>query len=146
MWPRRTTTKTSKQIGIAKGFRSGLEEKAAAQLLAAGIDPAYETVVIEYVIPARKAKYKPDFPHKVIIETKGRFVTEDRKKHKLLKEQHPNLDIRLLFNNPNARISKKSATTYAKWCDDHGIKYAKIASRANPIPQEWIDEIKNASA
>jgi len=76
----------------------------------------------------------------MLIETKGRFVTDDRKKHKLIKQQHPELDIRLLFNNPNARISKVSRTTYATWCETHGIKYAKAVSRDSPIPPEWIIE------
>lgn len=127
---------------MREGFRSGLEQKAAAQLLAAGIPVAYETTVIEYEVPTRTAKYTADFrlPNGVIVETKGRFVTDDRKKHRLIKDQHPNLDIRLLFNNPNARISKLSKTTYAKWCTDHGIKYAKAVSRDAPIPIEWINE------
>ena len=33
---------TSKQVGLAQGFRSGLEEKIAAQLRLAGINPCYE--------------------------------------------------------------------------------------------------------
>lgn len=104
----------------------------------------YETTVIQYTVPERTAKYHADFrlPNGVIVETKGRFVSDDRKKHKLLHEQFPDLDIRLLFNNPNARISKASQTTYAKWCDTHGIKYAKAASRDKPIPQEWLDEAR----
>lgn len=144
MWPpRRRTTKTSKQsIRLDKGFRSGLEEKAAAQLLAAGIDPAYETFVVPYIIPERGARYTADFrlPNGIIVETKGRFVTEDRKKHKLIKLQHPTLDIRIVFMRPQSTISKTSKTTYAKWCDDHGIRWAKAHSRDNPIPPEWLEE------
>ena len=33
----------------------------------------------------------------IIIETKGAFNSADRKKHKLIKEQHPELDIRFMF-------------------------------------------------
>jgi hypothetical protein len=141
-WPPKRTTTSKQDIGQAKGFRSGLEEKAAAQLLAAKIDPAYETFVVPYVIPERNAKYTADFrlPNGIVIETKGRFVTEDRKKHKLIREQHPELDIRIVFMRPNATISKTSKTTYAKWCDDHGVKWAKMHSRENPIPPEWLAE------
>ena len=140
--PRRLTTSSPQQVGLREGFRSGLEQKAAAQLLAAGVPVEYETTVIAYTVPERTAKYHADFrlPNGMIIETKGRFVSDDRKKHKLIKEQFPDLDIRLLFNNPNARISKTSLTTYAKWCETHGIPYAKAASRDNPIPAEWIAE------
>ncbi|MBZ5882545.1 endonuclease I, partial [Escherichia coli] len=60
---------------------------------------------------------------------------EDRQKHLLINAQHPELDIRFVFSNPKARISKTSQTTYADWCERHGFKYA-----AKVIPQEWIDE------
>jgi len=90
---------------------------------------------MRYTIPERLSRYTPDFvlPNGIIIETKGRFVTEDRKKHKLIREQYPNLDIRIVFSNPNSKIGKKSTTTYAMWCDRLGIPYAK-----RMIPLEWI--------
>jgi hypothetical protein len=142
MWPKRRTTTTSRQVALREGFRSGFEQKAAAQLLAAGIDPAYETFKVPYTIPERAATYTADFrlPNGIIVETKGRFVTEDRKKHKLIKLQRPDLDIRIVFMRPNTTISKKSTTTYAKWCDDHGIKWAKQYRPDAPIPPEWFTE------
>jgi hypothetical protein len=119
------------------GFRSGLEDKVAEQLRGEGIDPRYESLTIEYVKPERKAKYTPDFPlpNGIIVETKGRFITEDRQKHLLVKAQHPHLDIRFVFSNPNTRISKTSATTYAMWCEKYGFLYA-----AKLIPLSWIKE------
>ena len=69
------------------------------------------------------------------MESKGRFVTEDRQKHLLVKKQHPELDIRFVFSNPRARISKTSATTYAAWCDKHGFLYAEKF-----IPAAWLKE------
>ncbi len=59
-----------------------------------------------------------------MVETKGRFLTADRQKHILIKDQHPALDIRFVFSNPNTRISKQSKTTYAMWCETHGFLYA----------------------
>lgn len=114
--------------------------KAAAQLLAAGVPVAYEEHVVEYTVPETPKKYKVDFrlPDGTLIETKGRFVNEDRQKHKLIKQQHPDLPIVIVFQNPNQRISKASKTTYAKWCDTHGIRWAKAHSRDNPIPPELI--------
>lgn len=137
--PQRRTTETSDSVGLRLGFRSGLEDRAAAQLKAAGQTVRYEQVVIEYEVPSRKAKYKPDFvlDNGIIIETKGRFVTADRQKHKLIKAQRPDLDIRFVFTNPNTRISKTSKTTYAKWCEDHGFQYAK-----GTIPEAWLKESK----
>lgn len=71
----------------------------------------------------------------IIIETKGRFMTADRQKHLMIQQDHPDLDIRFVFNNPNARISKTSKTTYAKWCEKYGFKYAK-----GSIPEAWLKE------
>lgn len=123
--------------GLQHGFRSGLEDKIAAELTLKGIDYRYEELVIEYNKPARVSKYTPDFvlPNGIIIETKGQFVTEDRQKHILVKAQHPEKDIRFVFSNPNARISKQSKTTYAMWCEKHLFKYAK-----GSIPEEWLNE------
>jgi hypothetical protein len=121
-------------VGLKYGFRSGLEEKIAAELKAAGVLFTFEEDVIEYIRPQRAAKYTPDFVLRngVIIETKGRFVTADRQKHLLVKAQHPDLDIRFVFSNSSSRISKKSPTTYAMWCERYGFKYADKS-----IPKEW---------
>ena len=128
----KTTSKTARQIGMKHGFRSGLEEQVGAELIELGVPCKFEEERIEYVVPARSAKYTPDFrlPDGSFVETKGRFVTEDRKKHLLIKEQHPHIKIRLLFNNPNSKISKRSKTTYAMWCEKHGFEYAKAATKA----------------
>ncbi|WGD31682.1 hypothetical protein AncyloWKF20_07640 [Ancylobacter sp. WKF20] len=124
-------------MGLREGFRSGLEEKVAAQLRAAGIDPRYEEDVIGYIRPARNAKYHPDFvlPNGIVVETKGRFVVADRQKHVLIKQQHPELDIRFVFSNSKARISKGSPTTYAMWCEKNGFLYADKL-----IPRAWLLE------
>ena len=70
------------------------------------------------------------------IEAKGRFITSDRQKHLLIKEQHPELDIRFLFQNANNTISKTSSTTYALWAETKGFKWAN----GETIPKEWLDE------
>ena len=133
----RTPASKLAEVGLREGFRSGLEEKIASQLRALGVPVEFEAFKIEYVKPARKAKYTPDFrlPNGIIIETKGRFVTADRQKHLLVKAQHPDLDIRFVFSNSRARISKTSATTYADWCNKHGFLFADKS-----IPLEWIRE------
>lgn len=78
-------------------YRSGLEELNSKLLMSFSIEPKYEQYYLEYVVPESKHKYTPDFvlPNGIIIETKGVWDAEDRKKHLLIKEQHPNLDIRL---------------------------------------------------
>lgn len=129
--------KTSDQRGLVEGYRSGLEDKVADQLRSLSIPVIYEGTKIRYTPPRKTRTYSPDFilPNGIIIETKGRFVTADRQKHKHIKEEYPFLDIRFVFSNPNNRISKTSKTTYAKWCEDYGFAYA-----AKLIPREWLKE------
>lgn len=138
--------------GLVHGYRSGLEDVIAAELSSRGVPFRYEAKVdvIPFVQPAKNRTYTPDFvlDNGVIIETKGRFVTADRQKHILIKAQHPELDIRFLFSNPNSRLSKLSKTTYGMWCEKNGFEYAKAATPAqirkgaNSIPQDWIDHGK----
>lgn len=133
---KRKTTSTSKQVGLKYGFRSGLEDRVAKELTNQGIPFTYEEEKIHYVKPARNAKYTPDFKiGSLYIETKGRFMVADRQKHLLIKEQHPDLDIRFVFSNPNQKISKTSKTTYAMWCEKHGFLYSKES-----IPHSWLKE------
>ncbi|MCJ8277363.1 MAG: hypothetical protein MJK18_11025, partial [Bdellovibrionales bacterium] len=109
----------------------------AGQLDSLGVPVRYEQETIDYTKPAKRSKYTPDFilPNGIVIETKGRFVTADRQKHVLIKDQHPDLDIRFVFSNSRNRISKTSKTTYAMWCEKNGFKYAD-----KEIPKEWLDE------
>ena len=134
---KKCSKQTARQVGLEYGFRSGLEERVASELTQLGVPFGFEDRGVSYTKPESNHKYTPDFklPNGIIIETKGRFVTADRKKHLLVKSQHPDLDIRFVFSNPNNRISKTSKTTYAKWCEQKGFMYAK-----GSIPKDWINE------
>jgi hypothetical protein len=132
-------TKTShSNPGLRLGFRSGLESRIAKELEALGIKVEYEATTITYTKPEKPSKYTPDFklPNGIIIETKGRFVTEDRQKHLLIQAQHPELDIRFVFSNSNTRLYKGSPTTYAMWCRKNGFKFAD-----KHIPEAWLHEL-----
>ena len=120
--------------GIKYGYRSGLEERVSEQLTKAKVKFSYESTRISYEINEVR-KYTPDFilGNGIIVETKGRFVVADRKKHLLIKKQHPDLDIRFVFTNSRAKINKGSKTTYGMWCDKHGFIYADKL-----IPEEWF--------
>lgn len=100
----------------------------------------YEEYPIKYVKPEKAAKYTPDFvlPNGLIIETKGRFLTDDRQKMILIKQQHPDLPIRFVFSNSRQKIGKKSKTTYGMWCEKHGYPYADKV-----IPKAWLLEPKH---
>jgi len=120
-------------------YRSGLEKKISEQIAAAGLCVEYEEHKINYLVPARAATYTPDFrlPNGqggfFFVETKGLWDLEDRKKHLLIKEQYPELDIRLVFQNANAKIYKKSKTTYAMFCHKNGFMFAH-----KKIPDDWL--------
>ena len=131
-----TKKKNPKWVAQKYGFKSGLEESISSQIESRGIEVLYETEKVTYIIPASEHKYNPDFklPNGIRVETKGRFVAADRKKHLLVKSQNPELDIRFVFQNSKNKIRKGSPTTYADWCNKHGFLYAD-----KTIPQEWLD-------
>lgn len=132
---RRSTVGTPK--AIKNGYRSGLEDKIAEQLKSLSVPVKYEECKITYSVPESLHTYTPDFelPNGIIIESKGRFVASDRKKHLLVKQQRPTLDIRFVFSNSKAKINKGSKTSYADWCDKFGFQYADKL-----IPEGWINE------
>ena len=122
---------------IKHGYRSGFEHKVSDQLKENKIKFEYETTVIPYIKPETKHTYTIDFtlPNGILVETKGRWVAEDRKKHLLIKKQHPELDIRIVFMSGKTKIRKGSKTTYGDWCDKHGIPWAE-----KQIPSDWFSE------
>lgn len=125
----------------AKGYRSGLEVTTATQLKDSGVDWSYETHKIYFTQPEKERVYTPDFVvckkngEIMLLELKGQFTVQDRQKMKWVVAQHPDLDIRMVFQNINTKINKTSKTTYGKWCDQHNIKYAQY-----PIPCDWLKE------
>ena len=125
---------SNKFYGMKHGYRSGLEDRVSQKLKKLSVPVKYEELKIKYEVHDFRT-YTPDFelPNGIIIETKGRFVLDDRKKHLLIKKQHPDLDIRFVFSNSNAKINKGSKTTYGMWCDKNGFLYADKL-----IPEEWI--------
>ena len=124
----------------ARGFRSGLETKNCDHLDAHGADFEYEPFKVPFVQPAKNRTYTPDFVLRngIVIDTKGEWTVEDRQKFKMLKEQHPDLDLRMVFQNPNAKIAKGSKTTYAAYATKIGLPFA-----AKLIPLDWINEPVN---
>ena len=114
-------------------FRSGLEEQIADLFVELGVDYEYESTKIPYQIAHN---YTPDFllPNGVFLEAKGYFDADDRRKIKAVKQQHPEIDLRMVFQQPFNTISKKSKTTYARWCEKNEIPWASYGS----IPGEWF--------
>lgn len=128
---------------VVAAYRSGLEQKVADQLEAAGVNAVYEGFKIPYTRPISHHTYNADFvlPNGIIVETKGLFEVDDRKKHLLLKEQHPDLDIRFVFSNSRSKLYKGSKTTYGDWCEKNGYRFADKL-----IPANWLREPKNEAS
>lgn len=120
-------------------FRSGLEDKVSKQLESKSVSFDYERWRIPYVVPASNHTYCPDFllHNGIFIETKGIWDSDDRKKHLLIREQYPELDIRLVFSSSRSKLYKGSPTSYAEWCEKHDILFADKL-----IPVDWLKEPK----
>lgn len=86
-------------------FRSGLEEKVADLMIDLGVKYEYESTKVPYQI---QHNYTPDFllPNGIFLECKGYWDPEDRRKIKAVKQQNPELDIRMIFQSPYNKISK----------------------------------------
>jgi hypothetical protein len=120
----------------SRRYRSGLEKTVAEFLKTNQKRVRYEDLKIEWK-DLRYRTYTPDFvlDNGIIIETKGIFDNEDRRKHIAIKEQHPELDIRFIFSNANAKLYKGAKSTYARWCEKNDFLYAHRV-----IPEAWLKE------
>jgi hypothetical protein len=133
----------SKRVNALKhGYKSGLELTVADQIKSTEYDLKYETEILKYIVPERAAKYTPDFVFTkrngelMFVETKGRWTSVDRLKMKHVLASNPGVDIRMVFQNPNQKISKASNTTYEAYALKLGIKH--VAKK--DIPAEWLME------
>ena len=126
-----------RERAVKEGYRSWFEFSTAQELTMRGVSFEYETTKISFIRPEEQCHYIPDFrlPNGIYIETKGDLDSADRKKMLLVKEQHPELDIRFVFANAKKKIYKGSLTTCAQWCDKYGFKWAH-----RHIPDVWIQE------
>lgn len=107
------------------------------QIESKGLPLHFESHHLNYTKPETKHKYTPDFilHNGIIIESKGLFDSDDRKKHVLIKQQHPELDIRFVFSRSATKLYKGAKSTYADWCIKNGFMYADKL-----IPLSWLKE------
>jgi len=132
-------------------LRSKFEKRVARYLDELGVNYEYESIELEYEEPLRKNRafcndcgsqelrrigwYTPDFvlANGTIIEAKGRFTAADRRKMLAVIEGHPDLRICMVFMRNN-KLSKRSNTTYADWCEANNIEYT-----IDSINMEWLE-------
>ena len=114
-------------------YRSDLEGLVADQLEKQRVKYIFEPHKIEYGVPKR---YTPDFllPNGILIEVKGWFKSEDQRKHRLIKQQHPELDIRFVFQKLKTKV-QGGRFTCQEWCEKYDFLYAESI-----VPNSWIHE------
>lgn len=123
----------------SRTMRSLFEGRVAAGLTAEGADWEYEPVRLLYTV---ERTYTPDFEvtrrdgFTFYVEAKGHFTSADRTKLLAVREANPGVDIRLVFQRADNRLSKRSKTTYAQWADKHGFEWAE-----GRVPDAWLDSI-----
>ena len=129
-------TYSAARSALKYGYRSGLEHKLSIYLNDLNYKYDYESIKIEWEDLSYRT-YTPDFilNNGIIIETKGRFLASDRKKHLAIKKQHPKLDIRFVFTNSKSKLRKGAKMSYAQWCIRYDFLYYDRI-----IPEEWLKE------
>tara|TARA_R100000951_G_scaffold18583_1_gene15028 strand:- start:131 stop:502 length:372 start_codon:yes stop_codon:yes gene_type:complete len=117
--------------------RSTLEERVQLNLNARGIAYEYEPCKLPYTVTRN---YIPDLKiGDIYIEVKGYFRQDAQRKMRSMKEQHPELDIRFLFQRGKSTVQgakkRKDGTkmTCAEWAEKHNFIYAEEI-----IPDEWF--------
>jgi hypothetical protein len=119
-------------------FKSKFEARIYGEATERGDALEYEPADLKlpYVI---QSVYLPDFrlPNGIIVETKGAFMYEDRRKMLLVKQAHPELDIRMVFQRSENPLRKGAKMTYAGWAEANGFQWAE-----GKIPEEWFKEKK----
>jgi hypothetical protein len=113
-------------------YRSLLEGRVAGYLEKENVPFLYEESKYEYTLLSR---YTPDFhlPNGVILEVKGFFKPSDRRKMAAMKKQHPELDIRFVFQRNNT-LTRTSKSNYGDWADKHGYQWCIYPH----IPESWL--------
>lgn len=132
-------------------YRSNFEAEIAADLDAKRVPYGYETLKLEYWLKKprcecsecgsgeiiEKHHYTPDFilfGGLMVIEAKGRFTPRNRKTMAAIKEQYPEIDLRMVFmEGRDNYLTKNHGLRYSDWCDRYGIPYA-----FGLIPEEWL--------
>lgn len=100
---------------------------------------SYESDLFEYVVPEIRREYTPDWTivtksgKTIYIEYKGVLDLDTRKKMLLVIKQHPDKDIRFVFQRGINKIRKGSKTTYMAWAAKEGIRAAD-----GEIPHSWL--------
>ena len=119
---------TQDHLGNELIVRSKLETKVVSILNDFDCIWDYEITKIPYIVPQSDHKYTVDFTlnNGVFIEAKGYLSDhQERYKYILIKQQHPTLDLRFIFDNPNKLVGG-TKQTHGAWATKYGFKWCGI--------------------
>lgn len=121
------------------GYDSNFEVAIGLDLEDKCAEAKYHPGYIPYVIHTH---YEPDWIllNGIIIEAKGELQQEDRRKHRILKDCYPDLDIRFVFDKPHSVITGGKISK-AQWCERNKILWADRV-----VPNEWLKEPPNEAS
>lgn len=124
-------------------YRNKFEEQTAKVLNANSVPFSYEDTKIKYTV---SGTYLVDFKittksgKTIFIETKGNGRSFDhacRRKMIAVKEQHPEIEVKILFYSDGAIGPKRKDGTrmhQSDWSKKHGFDYA-----IREIPDRWLE-------
>ena len=131
-------------------YRSKLEERVCNNLRNRKVKYAYEPYQIKYTTEVKPAycancghnvvlkqrNYTPDLvlDNGIVIEIKGKFTAEMRKKMIAVRDCNPHLDVRMLFQSDNW-LTRKKFQRYSDWCEKQGFVY-HVGER---VPDDWVE-------
>lgn len=120
-------------------LKGTFEQRVIKQLEGKGVEFQYEPHALPYSV---ERNYYPDLLiGDMYIELKGFFRQDAQRKMKAVRKQHPDLDIRFVFQRASSPIHgakpRKDGTKMccAEWAEKYGFKWAEAE-----IPEEWINE------
>jgi len=114
-------------------YKSGFERQIAANLAMRKVKFSYEELRLPYTL---HGTYSPDFviaSSGIIVEAKGFLDRDSKRKMIAVKQQHPDLDIRFLFQQADKKM-QGSKKTHGEWATKNGFKFAE-----GEIPDEWLN-------
>ena len=120
-------------------LKQTFEQKVMSNLTAKGVEFEFEPHSLTYSVTR---DYIPDLLiGEMYIEIKGYFRQDAQRKMRAVKKQHPEKDIRFLFQRADATIQgakkRKDGTkmTCREWAERYGFQYAQ----GEEIPEQWIN-------
>ena len=125
-------------------YRNKFERQTGEYLTDRDVEFLYEGERLRYTVTG---DYLPDFRIRsrsgktIYLETKGNgrsFDGQARRKLRAVQEQHPEIDLRIVFYTDGKCGPKRKDGTYMRqsdWAKRYGFTYA-----IKEIPEEWLDE------